>query len=153
MSSCAPTVSIVARDEPRARPRPSKVLTIDDDPYLCQALKRRLARFDVELYQACCGIHGVFLAKTHQPDVIVTDMRMPQGEGQHVVAWLKECSQTRHIPVIVLTGLDDRRLEEHVRSLGAEEYLRKPVPFETLCSAMRRFVPLLLRTDPDEGVP
>jgi response regulator RpfG family c-di-GMP phosphodiesterase len=123
-------------------PRHYTVLTIDDDPNVCQALKRRLERLNLEVIQACYGMHGIHLAKTVVPDLIITDLRMPQGEGHNVVEWLKSCPQTRHIPVVVLTGLQDPGLEERLRALGAAEYLSKPVSFEDLCDVLSRFLPL-----------
>jgi CheY-like chemotaxis protein len=123
-------------------PRCYTVLTIDDDPNVCQALKRRLERLNLKVIQACYGMHGIHLAKTVIPDLIITDLRMPQGQGHNVVEWLQNCPQTRNIPVIVLTGLQDPGLEERLRALGAAEYLSKPVSFEDLCDVLSQFLPL-----------
>jgi response regulator RpfG family c-di-GMP phosphodiesterase len=145
MTAFSPSASVRETAAAATVSRPPRVLTIDDDPNVCQSLRRQFDRFEVELLQACCGAHGIFLAKTRRPDVIVTDLRMPLGEGQFLVAWLKQAPETRDIPVIVLTGMHDLELEEHVRSLGVEHYFSKPVAFETLCSALRQFAPLRRR--------
>ncbi|OHB69274.1 MAG: hypothetical protein A2V70_01660 [Planctomycetes bacterium RBG_13_63_9] len=118
------------------------ILMIDDDPEISQAIKRRLSRYRVEVLQAYHGTHGIWLAMTEEPDVVITDLRMPQGQGQHVVERLKSSPETRHIPIIVLTGLFDEELERRLWKLGIDEYFTKPVNFEDLRKAVARFVEL-----------
>ncbi len=118
------------------------ILTIDDDPNVSQAIKRGLNRYRVTLLQAHHGTHGIWLATTQKPDVIITDLRMPQGRGQDVVAYLSAHPRTRQVPIIVLTGVIDDELRSRMLDLGAAEYLIKPVAFEDLCRAMGRFVEL-----------
>jgi DNA-binding response OmpR family regulator len=122
------------------------ILIIDDDPEVSQAIKRRLSRYEVEVLQAYHGTHGVWLATTQRPDVVITDLRMPQGEGQHVVEWLKADPDTRRTPIIVLTGLFDDDLEQRLWDLGVDEYFTKPVDFEDLRAAVARFVDLKKKT-------
>lgn len=126
------------------------VLTIDDDPNVCQALKRRFSQYKVTLLQAHHGTHGIFLATTERPDVIITDLRMPQGRGQDVVAHLVRDPHTRHIPIIVLTGVFDDELRSRLLNLGVAEYFTKPVSFEDLCAAVGRFIDLREKQDDDE---
>ncbi|MCY2982032.1 MAG: response regulator [Planctomycetota bacterium] len=61
---------------------------------------------------------------------------MPNGDGRYVLESLRACEATKHIPVIVLTGhrADDRKQE--MLSLGADSYLVKPTPFDTLFSTL-----------------
>jgi len=82
------------------------------------------------------------LAMTNRPDLSVTDMRMPQGAGDYVVDCLRNNSDTRDIPVIVLTGQRDPKLESAMRKLGVEEYFTKPVQFDRLRNAMQEFIDL-----------
>ena len=126
-----------------------KILTIDDDPNISQALQRLFYRFNVAVLQAYHGMHGVWLATVEVPDVIITDLRMPQGQGQNVVEYLRRNPKTRHIPIIVLTGLRDPDLERRMWKLGIDGYLTKPVDFPELCAVVERFVPLQQRA-PEE---
>jgi two-component system KDP operon response regulator KdpE len=132
----------VATAECRRGPRRPRVLVIDDDPNLLQAVQRGFRRYEVDLLQAYHGTHGIWLATTQSPDVIVTDLRMPQGRGEYVVDHLLGYSKTCHIPIIVLTGVLDDGVRHQMLKRGVEDYLTKPVGFERLCQALRRFVDL-----------
>ncbi len=122
--------------------RQPKILTIDDDPNVSQALKRRFNQYRVTVLQAQHGMHGIWLATTRDPDVIITDLRMPQGRGQDVVAFLGRDPHTRDIPVIVLTGVFDEELRGRMMNLGVEAYFCKPVDFEELREAVERYIDL-----------
>ncbi len=87
-----------------------RVLMIDDDPNVLERLKRRFRKYKVNLLQAYHGAHGIWLATTEKPDLVITDLKMPQGQGQDVVECLRNNSDTSHIPVIVLTGVRDDAL-------------------------------------------
>jgi response regulator RpfG family c-di-GMP phosphodiesterase len=118
------------------------LLCIDDDPQISEVIKLRLSQYEVNVISAYHGMHGFWLAMTNRPDLIVTDMRMPQGAGDYVVDCLRNNSDTRDIPVIVLTGQRDPKLESAMRKLGVEEYFTKPVQFDRLRNAMQKFIDL-----------
>ena len=117
-------------------------MTIDGDPNISQALRRRFGRYGVTLLRAHHRTHGIWLATTRRPDVIITDLRMLQGRGQDVVAYLARDPRTRRISIIVLTGLFDEELKRLMLHLGVSEYLTKPVDFEDWCRTIRRFIDL-----------
>ena len=118
------------------------ILCIDDDPDVSGAIERRLSRYDVQLIRAFHGMHGYAEALAHKPDVIVMDLRMPNGDGATILECLRRNRQTAAIPVIVLTGLRDRHLKHRLLSLGANELLCKPLPLDELTAALGRFVEL-----------
>jgi len=140
--------SAATLDSPETPKRPT-ILVVDDDPGVCQALVRYFSRYEAAVLQAHHGAHGIWLATTKRPDVIIMDLRMPQGQGQDVVEHLKRRSDTCRIPIIVLTGLYHDGLERRMRKLGVDEYFTKPVRFEDLCYAVRCFIDLR-ETAPDE---
>lgn len=125
------------------------ILAIDDDPDISQTIKLRFRQYNVEVLQAFHGMHGFSLAAEKNPDVIITDLRMPQGEGDYVVECLKRNSQTSHIPIIVLTGQRDDYLRRRLRNLGIDEYLTKPVAFDDLREAVGRFIDLQEKANDD----
>ena len=144
--NCCPTAGA---DRGAQSPQPI-LLAIDDDPNVSQAIRRRFGQYRVTLLQAEHGTHGIWLATTRRPDVIITDLRMPQGRGQDVVACLARDPRTRQIPIIVLTGVFDDELRRRMLNLGVAAYLTKPVSFEDLCEAVGRFVELREREE-DKG--
>jgi len=123
--------------------QPPKILCIDDDPAICRSLRIQLQNYAVQVFTASFGSHGYWEALVHQPDVIITDLRMPQGSGDYVVECLKHNPATRDIPIVVLTGRRDPALQRYLRGLGIAQYLVKPVSFEELHSELRRFIALL----------
>ena len=123
------------------------VLCIDDDPQIVETIKLRLRQYEVEVVSAYYGMHGFWQAMTDKPDLIITDLRMPQGRGDYLVKSLRSNSDTRAIPVIVLTGQRDSELEHTMRSLGAQEFFTKPARFDQLAAAIARYIPLRERAE------
>ena len=72
------------------------------------------------------------------PQLILLDINMPGGTGIEVLKRLRMSTRTQHIPVIVVSGDESLAIESTVRSLGAADYLRKPVEAEQLCLAVDR---------------
>ncbi len=122
-----------------ARPR---IVCIDDDPAIHGAMIRRFKPYDVEVMPAYNGAHGIWLAVTEKPNLIVTDLRMPSGDGDYVVQCLKIRPDTAGIPVIVLSGVNDRETKRWLERLGVVAYLTKPLSFEVLVAAVRRQINL-----------
>lgn len=118
------------------------ILCIDDDPQIPETVAMRLNQYEVNVISACHGMHGFWLAMIHRPGLVITDVNMPQGAGEYVVDCLRKNSDTCEIPIIVLTGRRDPQLEMRIRQSGADEYLVKPVHFDTLRDMVLKYVPL-----------
>lgn len=102
------------------------ILVVDDDPANRDLLARRLGR---QGYQATCmesGEAALKFLETEEPDLILLDLVMPGLDGEAVLLRLKEDPRLRHLPVIMLSGLDatDRIVSCILK--GAEDYLLKP---------------------------
>jgi two-component system, OmpR family, response regulator RpaA len=122
------------------------VLCIDDDPQVVHTIELRLRDYEVEVLSAYHGMHGFWQAMTQCPDLIITDMRMPQGSGDYLVQCLRRNSETSKIPIIVLTGHRDPELQRHMHLLGAQEFVTKPVPFQDLLQIIGKHVTLRKRS-------
>ena len=120
--------------------RTPTVLCIDDDPQVSEVIQDWLAADDVKLLRAFFGTQGIWMAVTHKPDVIICDLRMPQGDGTTVIECLKRNSQTAAIPVIVLTALHEPGLQRHIEAIGASSFLIKPIHFNDLLDELRRHI-------------
>ena len=112
-----------------------KVLIIDDDPALRDAVSRMLTREGFWAAVASDGESGLRMARSLHPHLITLDIAMPGLDGWHVLAQLKADPDLAAIPVVVITVLEDQ-----VRSyeLGAAEYLHKPISKEDLLGAIER---------------
>jgi len=140
MLQVEPARSGASRRDPRMRAR---VLCIDDDPNVCDALARSLRLFGVEVIPAYFGMQGYWLAVTEKPDAIILDVAMPKGAGDEILECLRENSQTAHIPVVVITGKEDPGLSRYMYRLGANAFLNKPVNLDLLIEVLSGWLDLI----------
>ena len=112
-----------------------KVLVIDDDPTIRELLARSLSRDGYTVLLAEDGDHGLDLARTEKPVAITLDVMMPGMDGWSVLRALKADATTASIPVIMISIVDDKSLGY---TLGAAEYLTKPIDRRQLLQAMHR---------------
>jgi len=111
------------------------VLIIDDDAGVRDLLCRNLNAAGYHTWEAANGATGLKLAEELQPDIITLDVVMPQVDGWSVLGDLKANSKTQHIPIVMVTIVDDKNL---AFSLGASEYLAKPVDRAKLTTTIER---------------
>ena len=83
------------------------VLIIDDEPSAHDILKRKLAGSPYRLVSAMDGHQGLSLARDLKPDLILLDILMPDKDGWTVLGELKEFDETREIPIIIVSMMDD----------------------------------------------
>jgi len=104
-----------------------KILIVDDEIKNRALLATYLDAGGHEHREAADGKQAIEMVKEYQPDLILMDIMMPVMDGFEAAKRLKESPETRAIPIIMLTALEDR--ESRIRGLetGAEEYLTKPV--------------------------
>jgi CheY-like chemotaxis protein len=114
----------------------STILVIDDDPEACEIIERYLTKDGYSVATAASGEQGLRLAHEIQPAAITLDVMMPEMDGWSVLRALKADPNLRKIPVIMLTMIDDRT---RGYSLGAVDYLTKPVDRELLNRALSRY--------------
>lgn len=112
----------------------SKILVIDDEPWLREMVRLALESQGFEVLEAADGNAGCNLATTHQPELILCDINMSgqPDAGFKVLARLREDAATATIPFILMTGMADNAGMRHGMSLGADDYLPKPFKVEEL---------------------
>jgi CheY-like chemotaxis protein len=108
---------------------------IDDDPNIRDLLARNLGRDGYDVLLAEDGSRGLELARSHDLVAITLDVMMSGMDGWSVLRALKADETTRDIPVVMVTIVDDKNLGY---TLGAAEYLTKPVDRKRLIDAMHR---------------
>src|ERR1051325_3385856 len=87
---------------------------------------------EFDISSAGGGSEGLVLAARERPDVIVLDVMMPGMDGWETCTKIKCHSHIADIPVILLTGADDRDLSQHAMAVGASALLQKPCAAERL---------------------
>lgn len=102
------------------------LLLVEDDVELRQYLKTLLV-INYELITAEDGYEAFELAKSRIPDLILSDVMMPDLDGFQMLEMLKNERETSHIPIIFLTAKDTEADKGHGYELGVDSYLTKPV--------------------------
>ncbi len=112
------------------------VLAIDDDKIVREMLDVYLSKVGYQVVMAASGEEGLKLAKKLRPNTIILDVMMPGMDGWEVLSKLKASPELAHIPVIMLTMTE---AQEIGYSLGAAEYMTKPVPRTQLINVLRKY--------------
>ncbi len=136
---------IAAREAPMCpdvADTPARVLIVDDERHNRQLLEVMLAPERYLVLTAGSGDEALALAALQPPDLILLDIMMPEMDGYEVVARLKNDRATKHIPVIMVTALDDREARLRGMRAGAEDFLAKPVDRAELCVRVRNLLRL-----------
>ncbi len=104
----------------------AKVLVVDDDPLIMRMYEYRLKHDGYEVFLAFDGEGAIMKAKKEKPGIILLDLMMPKMNGVETLKFLKKESDTRNIPVIILTNLgDDPAYIDLTKEMGADDYLVK----------------------------
>jgi len=120
----------------------ARILIVDDVPLNARLLEAKLT---AEYYQAACAADGpaaLAMADGWQPDLILLDVMMPGMDGYETCQRLKANPRTTHIPIVMVTALGEP--SERIRGLeaGADDFLSKPVEYDTLLARTRGLVRL-----------
>lgn len=102
-----------------------KVLIIEDDKFLLKLYSENLYRKGFEVISASTGNEGLNMIFTEKPDLIILNLILPTKDGFEVLDSIKSNSETKTIPVIVMTNLEQDEDVNKVKEMGAEEYLIK----------------------------
>ncbi len=101
-----------------------KILVVDDEPGVRGFLRDLLAEEGYEVVLASDGEEALGLAELENPEVILLDINMPGIDGIEVCKRLKAREETRYIPIIIITALDDRGFLAYLE--GADDFITKP---------------------------
>ncbi len=120
-----------------AAPAPGQtILVVDDDPEACEIIERFLVRDGFDVVTATSGEEGLRLAHELRPAAITLDVMMPDMDGWAVLRAIKADPHLAEIPVVMVTMVDDK---SRGYSLGATDYLTKPVERDALVKALLRY--------------
>ncbi len=127
-----------ADGEERKDSRPVVLIVEDNDDirtYIDESLQE-----DYRILQARNGKEGCDMAFLHSPDIIVSDIMMPEMDGIEMTKVLKNDMRTSHIPIIILTAKTSPQDQEEGYDSGADSYLMKPFSAHLLNSRIRNIM-------------
>ncbi|MDT3740275.1 MAG: response regulator [Candidatus Kapabacteria bacterium] len=113
------------------------ILVVDDNKITTKLLKRYLEANGYEAVEAYDGIECLEKVAERHPDAIVLDVMMPRMDGYDTVAQLKADPATAHIPVVIVTALND--VPNQIKSIGtgADDFLSKPIEEKLLIAKVK----------------
>ena len=109
----------------RSRTNMAKILIVEDEVTLRQAMTDYLTGEKFEVINAADGLEGLNLAKSKLPDLIILDIILPKMNGYKVLEKIKEDPKTKGIPVVLLTNLESAEDVQKAFDKGATTYLVK----------------------------
>ncbi len=117
------------------------ILIVDDEPQVRKILKSLLERNDYTVFEAIDGKQGVDLYKKHDPDLIITDLIMPEKEGLEFIREIKAIDSNAKIIAISGGGITDPKMYLDLASkFGAVQAFTKPVDNKILISTIEEIL-------------
>src|ERR1700680_5019131 len=125
----------------------ARILVVDDVPANVKLMEARLSAEYFDVITALSGQEALAMCERAQCDIVLLDVMMPDMDGFEVCRRLKANPSTHHLPVIMVTALD--QTSDRVRGLeaGADDFLTKPVSDIALVARVRSLVRLKMMTD------
>ena len=111
----------------------ARILVVDDDPAIRAGLVRLLVRFGHDAVEAGDGKEALQVMEEATPDLVITDINMPEMDGIEVISALLEAGS--EVPVIAMSGgglLDKELLVENASALGAVSTIMKPFDLDEM---------------------
>ncbi|SMC51804.1 cache domain-containing protein [Sporomusa malonica] len=133
------------RDSKRGDESAKNILVIDDEANIRTLLRQELEASDYTVQEASDGlqalerIYHTLRTDRTTPDLIILDVMMPKMSGFDVAAILKNNPDTMHIPIVMLSIIED---QQRGYSIGVDRYLTKPVNIEVLLSEIKSLLSL-----------
>jgi DNA-binding response OmpR family regulator len=119
----------------------TRILLVDDEPDQLMILEKMLEARGHTIITATCGNDAIDLARTKCPDLIILDIALPDIVGGDVAATLKECPQTKGIPIIFLSGIFSKAEESKMgHAVGGNTIFAKPCDLNELETSIGRLI-------------
>ncbi len=118
----------------------TRILVVDDDRGMRLGLRQVLEMDGYRVEEAANGSQALESCERHMPDLVLMDAMMPVLDGFEACARMRELPGGNHMPVLIITALDDEHSIENAFTAGATDYIPKPVHFGVLRQRIARLV-------------
>lgn len=114
------------------------ILLAEDHLDSREALRALLEAFGFDVIAAVNGAEAIQLARSNPPDLILMDIMMPEVDGFEATRQLRDCPETRDVPIITLTAMEGARTR--AMEAGADDFLAKPINSGQLLDKVRSWL-------------
>jgi two-component system KDP operon response regulator KdpE len=121
---------------------PQKVLVVDDEPQITRVLRHSLTAHRYDVRTAADGLSALDTFRDWHPDLIITDLQMPEMDG---IELCREVRKTSTLPIIILSVKGEEKTKVQALDAGADDYVTKPFGIDELLARVRA----ALRRSPD----
>jgi two-component system KDP operon response regulator KdpE len=111
-----------------------KVLVVDDEPQITRVLRHSLTAHRYDVRTAADGLSALETFHDWHPDLVITDLQMPEMDG---VAFCRAIRKVSSLPIIVLSVRGEERVKVEALDAGADDYVTKPFGIEELLARVR----------------
>ncbi len=112
----------------------ARILVVEDDPAVRNLVSTALGMHGYDIEQAECGMKAIIEAASHNPDLIMLDLGLPDIDGVEVIAKIRSWSP---VPIIVISARTEDADKIGALDAGADDYLTKPFSVEELLARVR----------------
>jgi two-component system, OmpR family, KDP operon response regulator KdpE len=120
--------------KPNVRDQPAKILIVDDEPQITRVLRTALSTQGYSLRVAANGVEAMAAVHDWKPDLVITDVSMPQMNGVELCREIRAISE---IPILVLSVRNHDRMKIEALDAGADDYVTKPFSIQELLARVR----------------
>ncbi|MEH1914413.1 PleD family two-component system response regulator [Nostoc sp.] len=118
----------------------SLVLIVDDEPFIRLILRHFLEREGYQIVEAQNGIEAINFFNQLHPDIILMDAIMPDMDGFECCTQLELLDCNKHTPILMITGLDDQESVDRAFTVGAIDFVTKPIHWAVLRQRVKRLI-------------
>jgi DNA-binding response OmpR family regulator len=123
---------------PSAKLRTRKIIVVDDDDGILDAIELMLVSSGYEVEKSADGEILEKLTKDNFPDLILLDVLLSGRDGREICAKLKKNARTKHLPIIMISA--EPTAEEGVRMSGADDFVSKPFEIQELLEKVKKYI-------------
>ncbi|MCP4049407.1 MAG: response regulator [bacterium] len=102
------------------------VLIVDDDEFNLEILKDQFIKENIKVFTCTDGVSALDIIHKYKPDLIISELMLPKIDGLRICAKLRECSELKNTPFILMSHLKDEKYIHSAISLNIDHYIKKP---------------------------